>query len=453
MDRAHRLSEIRRRLNGRKIVWFGTRGADAQPLLAFSEFSAVFSQIAPLDAVSVGNELCLETMKNERVDLNRYSIDADHSPEVKQMHRRLIKALRDPSVLVAYRPCSFLASAYYPRSETCEYLGLFHERQAAFEHKPWVETELRRHGIRVIPWKYFDDEDQLGLEESLEAGPMVLRANRTDGGAGLTLVRDEGQLALDRPMHYDGFLAASPLLAPIIPLNVNACVFRDGNVSLHAPSVQLVGVRACTERPFGYCGNDFARIADLDDAMLGAFEEMALKVGRWLASEGYVGVFGIDGLIYDGKVFLAEINARFQGSSPVAAQLADQLGRSNLFLDHLSAFLNIEAGPRMSLRDQAHEQPRIAQVIAYNRGPVRVRRRSDARSDGEEVHCKLLPGEQVDVDPEGMLFKIVVPGPATDDGLTLCTGIESEVRRLTAQLFGVGPGYVWPSSPAGGEES
>lgn len=449
MDRLQRLSEIQRRLNGRKIVWFGTRGADAQPLLAFAELSSIFSQIAPLDAVSVAHELCLETMKGSRVDLNRYNIDVDGSREAKQMHRRLIKALREPCVLVAYRPCSFLASAYYPRSETCEYLGLFHERQAAFEHKPWVETELRRHGIKVIPWRYFDDEDQLGLAESLEVGPMVLRANRTDGGAGLTLVRDEGQLAHDRPMHYDGFLAAAPLLAPAIPLNVNACVFRDGALSLHAPSVQLVGVRACTERPFGYCGNDFARIRDLDGRTLDAFEEMALKVGRWLAREGYVGAFGIDAVVHGGEVFLAEINARFQGSSPLAAQLADHLGRSNLFLDHLSAFLDIEADPLMSLRDQAREQSALAQVIVYNRGPVPVRRRTDAKSDGEEIHCKLLPAEPVAVDTEGLLFKLVMPGPVTEDGLSLCPAIDSEVRRLTAQLFGVGPGYVWVSPPGG----
>jgi hypothetical protein len=451
MDRRTRIAEIRRRLAGRKLIWFGTRGADAQPFLAFPEFSMILSQIAPLDAVSVATELCLETMKTVRVDLNRYSIDADRSAEAKEMHRRLIKALRDPCVLVAYRPCAFLASAYYPRSETCEYLGLFHERQAAFEHKPWVETELRKHGIRVIPWKYFDDEDQLGLEESLEAGPVVLRANRTDGGAGLTLVRDEGELAVDRPMHYDGFLAAAPLLSPVIPLNVNACVFRTGTVVLHAPSLQLVGVRVCTERPFGYCGNDFAAVRDLDPVILDSFENIAMKVGKWLAREGYVGVFGIDALIYDGKIFLAEINARFQGSSPVAAQLADHIGHTNLFVDHLSAFLNVEPETSMPLRDQARELPPTSQVVVYNRSPMPVRRRVDIRAEGDETHCKLLPNHKVDIDTEGLLFKLVVPASVTSDGATLCASIESEVRRLTSQMFGAGPGYVWPS-PVSAEE-
>jgi hypothetical protein len=442
MDPTQRLNEIRRRINGRKIVWFGTRGADAQPLLQFAEFTTLFSQIGPLDAVSVATEVCLETMKDVRVDLNRYSIDADRTKEAKEMHRRLIRALREPSVLVAYRPCAFLASAYYPRSETCEYLGLFHERQAAFEHKPWVETELRKQGVRVIPWKYFDDEDQLGLAESLEAGPMVLRANRTDGGAGLTLVRDEGELAHDRPAHYDGFLAAAPLLAPVVPLNVNACVFRDGSITLHGPSVQLVGLRACTERPFGYCGNDFALVRDLDPKTLVAFEEMAMKVGKWLATEGYIGVFGIDAVVHDGRISLAEINARFQGSSPVAAQLADALGISNLFLDHLAAFLGLEAGPSTPLAEQATRQPAISQIAVYNRGSAAVRRRPGVHLDGDELGCKLLAGETVEVDPEALLFKLMVADAVTADGMSLRAEVEREVRRLTSQLFGVGPGYV-----------
>jgi hypothetical protein len=442
MNLTQRLNEIRGRVHGRKIVWFGTRGADAQPLLQFPEFEALFSQIAPLEAVSLRGELCLETMKNLRVDLNRYNIDADRTEEAKEMHRCLIRVLRQPSVLVAYRPCAFLASAYYPRAETCEYLGLFHERQAAFEHKPWVETELRRSGIRVIPWKYFDDEDQLGLAEALEAGPMVLRANRTDGGAGLTMVRDEGQLALDRPAHYDGFLAAAPMLSPAIPLNVNACVFRTGEVRLHAPSIQLVGIRTCTERPFGYCGNDFARVRELDPSFLDAFEEMGMHIGRWLAREGYVGVFGIDALIYDGKLSLAEVNARFQGSSPVAAQLADAMGRSNLFLDHLAAFLGLDAPPAASLREQARDQPAVSQVAVYNRGTVPITRRPEVKLNGEDVHCKLLAAEKVEIDPEGLLFKLVRLGAVTEDGMALAGEVEDEVRGLTSKLFRVGPGYV-----------
>lgn len=60
MNRTRRIADIRRRIAGRRLIWFGVRGADAQPLLEFPELSDICSQIAPLGALSVERETCLE---------------------------------------------------------------------------------------------------------------------------------------------------------------------------------------------------------------------------------------------------------------------------------------------------------------------------------------------------------------------------------------------------------
>ena len=75
MHRRARFLEIRRRLNGRRLVWFGTRGSDAQPLLEFPEFSGVFSQTAPLDAISTSQEVCLETLTRCAPDARAHTAD------------------------------------------------------------------------------------------------------------------------------------------------------------------------------------------------------------------------------------------------------------------------------------------------------------------------------------------------------------------------------------------
>ena len=98
-------------------------------------------------------------------------------------------------------------------------------------------------------------------------------------------------------MEPDGFLAASRYLDPHIPLNINACVFQDGTVTLHGPSVQLIGIPDLTRRTFGYCGNDFGAIRHLDPRFVKEFEKMVLKVGGWLWSQGYLGAFGVDALV------------------------------------------------------------------------------------------------------------------------------------------------------------
>src|SRR6185503_13324889 len=156
--------------------------------------------------------------------------DADDSQAVRDLHRRLRNAFTPDTVVMAYRPTAFLAAAYYPRVEHTRYLGVFHGSQAAYEHKPWVETELRARGVATIPWRYFSDDDRAVMIEWMEGRACVLRANYSDGGIGLTLAcGDDDDLAI--PHHAGGFLAVAPLLEPNVPLNVSACVFRNGEVT------------------------------------------------------------------------------------------------------------------------------------------------------------------------------------------------------------------------------
>ena len=140
MTRKQRIEQIESRLGKRKLVWFGTRGTDSRALLEISQFSEVFSIITPFGSPSLRLEVCLETLKGLRVDLELYGLDYDTSPEALDLRRYLFASLGEPAVVATYCPGSFFTSIYYPRSEFVEYLGLFHERQAPFEHKPWVES-------------------------------------------------------------------------------------------------------------------------------------------------------------------------------------------------------------------------------------------------------------------------------------------------------------------------
>jgi len=423
-----RVAEIERRLGRRRLVFFGTRGMDAQPLLALAPFAEIFSQIAPFDAVSV-QETCLETLKKRRVDLDRYSIDLDPSPAVHQLRQGLLRAFSRPAAVLPYRPCAVLASACFTRSNMVEYLGVFHEKQACFEHKPWIETQLAAAGVRVLPWAYYADDDLLLIREAAEIGPLVLRANRSDGGAGLTLIEHPSQLGEQWPAHGDGFLAAAPFLAPSLPLNVNACVFPGGQVTLHAPSVQLIGIPLCTTRRFGYCGNDFAKVAELDPPLLAEIETITVVTGRWLAQQGYLGAFGIDAIVHDGTIYLVEVNPRFQGSSVHAAQLGRELERPDLFLDHIAAFLGLPPPDPMPLADIARRQPPAAHVVVHNNTGRRLSYKPPAtRSD--ELRANLLPRVDIKVDPDATFFDALFPRAVTGDGFTLHGDVEQEIRTM-----------------------
>ncbi len=444
MNRKQSLAAISHAIGDRRLIWVGTRGTDARPLMEWEQFAGVFCVIAPLGVPSWPEEAegCLERLSRARVDLDGYHIDEDTSPCARELHRRLCRALAPGTLVAAYRPTGFLAAAYYPRMEYAEYLGVFHGLQGAFEHKPWVETELKARGVPTIPWQYFSSSDHDVMLERMGTRASVLRANYSDGGIGLTLSdRSNGDGV---PDHTGGFLAMAPLLEPSVPLNVSACVFRDGSVSVRHPSVQLIGISSCTTRRFGYCGNDFAAAHEvLGRSGLERLQVMAERTGLWMREHGYVGAFGLDALLHEDEVYLTEINPRFQGSSAAAVTIARQLDWPDVYLDHFAAALGLPMPTAIPLHEQAlaQAQPghRLSQVVCYNTGPSRRVREDAIVPDLEHGDIKGAPEPGVTVRPNGMLFKVFVHDRVTTNGDSIPPGLVEDIARLTGMLYEEAP--------------
>lgn len=195
-----------------------------------------------------------------------------------------------------------------------------------------METELRRYGVKTVPWDYYCVYNLPEPAALLSKGPIVIRHHTSfiGGGTDMSIIREPNELNVFSTPSYDTIYAISPYLEPNIPLNINACVFHDGAVSIHPLSLQLIGIPSCVAYPLAYCGNDFAQIRSLDAKILDDLEEMTTQVGKWLAEMGYLGAFGIDAIEHRGQVYLSEINPRFQNSSVIAAKLDEELDRPEL---------------------------------------------------------------------------------------------------------------------------
>lgn len=445
---SHRCSAVADAIGDRRLVWFGIRGVDAGPLLALEQFRESYAVTATLAAAGLEATYSLEDETLQRVDLDRYDIDEDEREQVRSLRRKLLVSLAAPSVLMAYRSAGFVSSVHFPNLDTTTLATMFVERQRPFEHKPWVELELARAGVRTIPWRYVSDEDHLLVGRWLRNGPIVLRPSRTSGGVGLVLVEDGSTATLDWPRQRDAFVAVSPYMGGATPVNVGACAFRDGSVSVHAPSVQLIGLPACTNQRFGYCGNDFGAIADLSPSALADLDDMVRMAGRWLSSCGYVGAFGVDALVGEDEVFLTEVNPRFQGSSLLGAELARWLDVPDLFLDHLAAFLGVEPGIGPTLADWANARPDLSHVIVHNRREVPVALSGSLpRGQLPDVaRAELVVPPGVEVEPGGVLFRARVAGRITDVGTALREPWEETLRTLQSS-FGTG------AAPGGPDES
>jgi len=429
VTRQQLIRSLQDRLGARKLVWVGTRGHDGACLMDLPQFSESYAIIAPLGSVSLAVDLALEEISAQRVDLDVYRIEDDRSQAAQEFRRQLLDSLTEPAVVVAYRPSALLSALCYPRSDFVSYMGMFHERQATFEHKPWVENELRRNGIPIIPWRYFAEEDRQRLEEKVAAGgTLVVRANRSDGGAGLRIISNPEEIGEQISDARDGFIAATPLLEPHIPININACVFRDGTISLHPASIQLIGIQECTRRRFGYCGNDFAAIKELDTNLVLEFESMTRGAGRWLWSQGYLGAFGVDALIHGGKVLLAEINPRLQGSSSLSARIDGRMMRADIFLCHLAAHIGLPLPSNVGLEELVQMQPGFSQVIYHNStlGSIRVE-----RLDIENGYAlELLPASNITIEQNATVFRAIAPGSVTRDGSAVDPAILTPMVKL-----------------------
>ena len=447
MKRKEFVQEIERRIGRRKFVWCGILGGNARPLTAVAQFAEAFSIIAPGE---VPGAVCLERLTGERVDTVGFKLQPKESPAHGEFYRRLYASLSEPAVVVTHEASQFFSSLYFLRHEFVQHLGLFYERQVTFDHKPWVESELRKSGVRVLPWRYVSTYDDRALRSALEDavrdGPVVVRANRSGGGDGLTLVRQPEDVPPEWQDRADGFMAVARFLEPSVPLNINACVFPDGAISLHAPSLQLIGIAGSAMGPFGYCGNDFTRVRELDGGVLQAFEEMTVLAGRWLASMGYLGAFGVDALLHEGTLYLTEVNPRFQGSSLLSSHLDAALDRPDVFLAHVGAFLGAAAPDPWSLAALAREQPPAAQIVARNTRSEPIVRKGDAEGLPAGVDCWLLPDRGVVVHPRALLGRAVVRGAVTEDGWQLHRDVAAWFAELPAMLFEV-------VEPAGNTES
>lgn len=409
------------RIGDRRLIWFGIRAEDGEPLSSLPQLSSCHGVTAPSRPEGVQSAV-LESMSGHRVDLDRYDIDDDHSDSIHALRELLLSELSEPCIVLPYRPSRFLSALHFANLETANHAGMFKEQHMPFEHKPWVETCLRQVGVKVVPWRYVADERHADLLRHLHDGPLIVRPNRGSGGVGLARVDRPDQLADHWPHQAESFASVAPFFDDAIPLNAAGCVFPDGTITHHPLSMQLIGLDACVDRPFGYCGNDFGAVHALPSTVVEQVGDMIDAVGGWLHSSSFVGAFGLDVLVVEDAVLFSEVNPRFQGSSNLQAEVTRRLGLPSLYIDHLAAFLGVHPGPRPSFLDMTSAQPTWSHLVVHcqdDGGTEALGLRPAGAPPDTLLDLSLVPEAGVTIDPGGVLFRLVVDHPVTSCGLDL----------------------------------
>lgn len=186
-----------------------------------------------------------------------------------------------------------------------------------------------------------------------------------------------------------GFLPRGKLLVSShvgnLTLNVHGLAAPDG-VQVSRPSVQLTGVPALGNTPYGYCGNDFGAAETLAASVVERSQELTRLVGRWLMDEGYSGLYGVDLAVLGDVVSILEVNPRLQGSTWLLAALEARQGMVPLVVKHFAQLLGspILAGEE-SLAPLAPLAPLAAQAILHSLAGERLRMSHSLESGVYEI--------------------------------------------------------------------
>ncbi len=442
MDRSQLLHQVSRRLGNRRLVWAGLRGEDIEPLADLPQLEASFSIMSRYTRRSSVESLAYEDLSGVRVDPELWDID-EHldAPETREFRRGLLRALSGNSALLPYRPSQFLSAIWFARGDQCLNLGMFGGHQAAFEHKPWVETSISGlPGVNRIPWRYVADEEQLSARSIVRGQDVMLRRSRTSGGEGLVRVPQGEDLLAYWPHIPEAFASVAPFIEGALPVNVGATVWADGGVTVHYPSVQLIGIPGVATREFGYCGNDFGRARDIEPGVIDEIENSTKQIGGWLAANGYKGSFGVDFLVHGGHALFTEINPRFQGSTHLSCRLSIEAGESCLMLEHVAAWLGMPEPPSRPLRELAAELPDRAHIVFHSTvdEPVRLSCTEAVRglrAVRDSSTIELLPRATIDVNPGAPVARWTVRTRVTDTGYELLDQVGETVKQLASNLM------------------
>lgn len=423
-ERQRMIGAVAQALEGRDLVWAGLRADDVVAISDLPNLAGSFSIVGGASRGSALDGIDFEDLTGVRVDLDAWDID-DHldTTEVHEFREAMLRQLGGHTALLPYRPSLFLSAVGFARQDRCLNLGLFGSFQRAFEHKPWVELAVANElKLPRVPWRYVADEEQLSVRRMLDDGPLMLRRSRSSGGAGMARVSSTGELSTLWPSNSERFVAVAPFLEDTLPINIGATVWREG-VTIDRPSVQLIGMPELTDRPFGYCGNDFGIVGDLDSGSLGSLETSTLAIGRWLRDHGYRGTYGVDYLLHRGQVLFTELNPRFQGSTHASGQLASEADEPGLVLEHLAAMLGIPMPNSLPLEEVARATPPLAHFVVHWDGPTRQVDAESLLAPLQRVttylRADVAAKPTVNVDPRGVVARITARSRVTTNGFDL----------------------------------
>ncbi len=156
-------------------------------------------------------------------------------------------------------------------------------------------------------------------------------------------------------------------------VTLNACLLKSGLVASQL-FYQITGEKKLNRNILGSCGNDFAVDLKLDKKTPDKIYSYTKKIGEYLKTLNYKGIFGLDFMVDENnqEVHLIEINPRLTASIPVFTKLQIRNGELPFLALHILEFLKLDY--ISGLKSSPQSKNNFSQLILRNilNSPVKI---------------------------------------------------------------------------------
>jgi len=148
--------------------------------------------------------------------------------------------------------------------------------------------------------QYFPQHDEFVIQEADSAG-----------GLGTYLLNSENCHRVNNTIKKEDLYLASYYASPSYSLNTHILISED-NVVVFPASVQII---EDYNMNLIYSGADFVSYTYLEESIKEKVYDYSKKIASLLQNIGYLGICGVDFLVYNQEVYFIELNPRFQAST------------------------------------------------------------------------------------------------------------------------------------------
>lgn len=184
--------------------------------------------------------------------------------------------------------------------------------------------------IPILNYEYYSGFEIISKELKER---LVVQAKNSNGGSH-TFILNQSTVN-EIKLNKDEIYSVSKYCEKNIPINIH-CVISEKEITLFPSLIQLIRIN----NTISSRGCDFIEYRKIKDTIKEKVEKYSLIVCENLKQKGYVGILGIDYIIYEDEVYFMEVNPRFQSSTNVLNLALNENNQKTLNELCISAFNN-----------------------------------------------------------------------------------------------------------------